>query len=213
MNAFFFGVLALLLIAVAAYLWISNINYKTRKEQERLDAIDAANKAEIESWLSPEYILTHNPSSYQIEAILNSNPNYRIEQMAIKAALASRDVLSLSLVDKYAPQHSEQAGRAHWDIIFAKANTIDECEELLRQHSYDSSKWCLAWKAKLEQKIKQAKQREKKVAFLNQARAAGIEVCSICETIDPARCDDCSCCISGKRGCSHSFGGLCEDCK
>ncbi len=210
MNAAFFGVLMLLLIAVVFYVWVSNINYKTRKEQDRLEALDAIERVETES---PEYILTHKPSPYQIEVILSSNPNYHIEQMAIKAALASRNIISLSLVDKYAPRYSEQASRAHWDIIFAKANTIAECEQLLREHRHDCSDWCLAWKAKLEQKIKQARQLEKKVAFLNQARAAGIEVCSICDTVDPTRCDDCNCCISGKRGCSHSFGGLCEDCK
>ncbi len=224
------GLGIILIVVLLCIFFIQNLEENEKKDAEyrKIEAEQKARDEERARRQTPEYILSHDPGYGQIANILNENHDPKIRQMAIDAALKSGSIYTISVLDRFnfiSTIDKERAYFAIMDIIMSKIPD-EECEVTLRKNSvWDNDttsshgKWWHTWKPKLEARalpIIEARERQAanaiRQAQLEQAEAAGQDVCWKCKTIEPRRCK-CSdhTCISGNGDCSD-YDGECYSC-
>ena len=215
-------VMGLIIFMIAIKIYLQDQKRNEAREMENDAICERRLEREGKEKESPHYILKNNPSTWQLQVILTTTADSTIRQMAIEAALASRDIMVLhTLVYEcdFVPESiKDRALMIFQEITFDKLADID-CRSVVIHNSCwdnDTSEWGVwwrAWKPKLEARARRAEyfQEQERIkqaqeAQLRQAEADGLDVCWDCKTISP-RYFLCGCCTTCRGG--GSYSGLC----
>ncbi|MFA6272038.1 MAG: hypothetical protein WC693_02920 [Patescibacteria group bacterium] len=183
------GLLVLCLVALIAgallyvWWWARKMHAAARADYEERSR---PNRLEYEAWLAEEkktasYILTHKPTRWQIQEILQNPASLQDKELAIKTALGSGNIHTISLIHDFAPEAGPRAVMASLDMLFSSITAEEALGMLKKWEALETLNtpyrdWWKAWKPRLAAKAQPAIDRQR--AEEEAARLAALRVSS-----------------------------------